>query len=197
MVARDRRPGTTRDAFQLVEKLPVNYNIGHLVTAEGDTVSPDGQWLVALNKWSIDRFPPLGTLHPQNFQLVDLTGDQMQILYDAPIGMGEPHYVQMIKADKLVQHDPGVRAGHRPDDVREVGVRDRGRARSGSSATARTCTSTCRSLRSHYTPDIDPGEGRRHAPAAPDERGADAGRDPRVRDPRGTTSRRRSTRARS
>jgi nitrous-oxide reductase len=106
------KAGHEGDAFQLVEKLPVQYNIGHLVTAEGDTVNPDGTYLVALNKWSIDRFPPLGTLHPQNFQLVDLTGEQMQVLYDAPIGMGEPHYVQMIKADKLVHtiqvYDPGT-----------------------------------------------------------------------------------------
>jgi nitrous-oxide reductase len=106
------KAGHEADAFQLVEKLPVNYNIGHLVTAEGDTVNPNGQWLVALNKWSIDRFPPVGTLHPQNFQLVDLTGETMQILYDAPIGMGEPHYVQMISADKLVHtiqlYEPGT-----------------------------------------------------------------------------------------
>jgi nitrous-oxide reductase len=89
------------DAFQLVETIPVHYNIGHLVTAEGDTVAPDGRYLVALNKWSIDRFPNVGTLHPQNFQLIDLDSAPLQILYDAPIGVGEPHYVQMIKADKL------------------------------------------------------------------------------------------------
>ena len=49
-------------AFQLVDKLKVNYNIGHLVTMEGDTMKPDGKYLVALNKWSIDRFPVVGTL---------------------------------------------------------------------------------------------------------------------------------------
>jgi nitrous-oxide reductase len=95
-----------------VDHLAVNYNIGHLCTAEGDTVSPDGKYLVALNKWSIDRFPPLGTLHPQNFQLIDLDGDTMQILADMPIGFGEPHYTQMIKADKLVHtlrvYEPGT-----------------------------------------------------------------------------------------
>jgi len=89
------------DAFKLIDKLPVQYNIGHLCTAQGDTVEPDGRYLVALNKWSIDRFPPVGTLHPQNFQLVDLTTPQMEILSDMPIGMGEPHYVQMIHRDKL------------------------------------------------------------------------------------------------
>jgi len=89
------------EAFKLVETVPVHYNIGHLVTAEGDTVSPDGRYMVALNKWSIDRFPTLGPLHPQNFQLIDLTSTPLQIMYDMPIGFGEPHYTQMIKADKL------------------------------------------------------------------------------------------------
>ncbi|MEM4658896.1 MAG: Sec-dependent nitrous-oxide reductase [Candidatus Methanosuratincola sp.] len=88
-------------AWKLVEKIPVHYNIGHLVCAEGDTVSPDGKYCVALNKWSIDRFTPVGPLHPQNFQLIDISGEKMKLLYDMPIGVGEPHYVQMIKADKL------------------------------------------------------------------------------------------------
>ncbi|HSG82199.1 MAG TPA: Sec-dependent nitrous-oxide reductase, partial [Gemmatimonadota bacterium] len=87
------------------EKIGVHYNIGHLAAAEGDTRSPDGNFLVALDKWSIDRFLPVGPLHPQNFQLIDITGDPMQLLYDMPIGIGEPHYAQIIKADKL---DPWV-----------------------------------------------------------------------------------------
>lgn len=90
-------------AWTLVQKIPVHYNIGHLVTAEGDTVSPDGKYLVALNKWSVDRFVNIGPLLPQNFQLIDIseTGSTMQLLYDMPIGLGEPHYAQIIKADKL------------------------------------------------------------------------------------------------
>jgi nitrous-oxide reductase len=89
------------DQMQVIEKLPVHYNVGHLSAAEGDTKSPDGNYLVALNKWSIDRFTPVGPLLPQNFQLIDIAGPQMQLLYDSPIGIGEPHYAQMIKADKL------------------------------------------------------------------------------------------------
>jgi nitrous-oxide reductase len=87
--------------MEVLEKLPVHYNVGHLAAAEGDTKSPDGNYLVSLNKWAIDRFTPVGPLHPQNFQLIDVTGDQMQLLYDMPIGIGEPHYAQIIKADKL------------------------------------------------------------------------------------------------
>ena len=47
-----------------------------------------------MNKWSIDRHPKIGTLLPQNFQLIDLTGAKMQLLADMPIGVGEPHYAQ-------------------------------------------------------------------------------------------------------
>lgn len=92
-----------QDGWKLEGKLPIHYNIGHLAVPEGDTVSPDGKYLVALNKWSLDRFARVGPLHPQNFQLIDISqpGDKMQILYDMPIGIGEPHYAQIIKADKL------------------------------------------------------------------------------------------------
>lgn len=87
--------------MKLVEKLSAHYNIGHILAAEGDTVSPDGKYVVAMNKMSIDRFDPVGPLYPQNFQLVDISGEKMRLLYDMPIGIGEPHYSQMIKADKL------------------------------------------------------------------------------------------------
>jgi nitrous-oxide reductase len=89
------------EPWKLVEKLPVHYNIGHIAATEGDTVSPDGKYVVALNKWSVDRFQPVGPLHPQNFQLIDISGGKMRLLYDMPIGIGEPHYAQIIKADKL------------------------------------------------------------------------------------------------
>jgi nitrous-oxide reductase len=94
---------TDEEPFKLIETIPVHYNIGHLVTAEGDTVSPDDNYMVALNKWSIDRYAPLGPLHPQNFQLIDLKGGlgPMELVADTPIGLGEPHYVQIMKADKL------------------------------------------------------------------------------------------------
>jgi len=95
-------PDFTGDqAFQLVDKVAVHYNIGHVVTMEGDTVKPSGKYLVSLNKWSIDRFPVVGTLKPQNFQLVDLESEKMSILADMAIGLGEPHYVQAIRADRL------------------------------------------------------------------------------------------------
>ncbi len=89
--------------WTLIQKTSVHYNVGHISAAEGDTVSPDGNYLVSLNKWAVDRFYPVGPLLPQNFQLLDISapGANMPLLYDMPLPDGEPHYAQIIKADKL------------------------------------------------------------------------------------------------
>lgn len=91
---------------KVLDKISVHYNIGHLMTMEGDSTKPAGKYLVALNKLAIDRFVPVGPLHPQNHQLIDISGDKMQLLYDMPIPLGEPHYVVAIDAKKL---KPAVR----------------------------------------------------------------------------------------
>ncbi len=86
---------------KVLGKIPVHYNIGHLMSMEGDSVTPQGKYLVSLNKLAIDRFNPVGPLHPQNHQLIDISGDKMQLLYDMPVPLGEPHYAVAIRADRL------------------------------------------------------------------------------------------------
>ncbi len=113
-VARWKLGGDDPAAYQLLDKLPVQYNIGHISAAEGDTVSPDGKYLVALNKWAVDRFSPVGPLLPQNEQLLDISGNPMQVIYDMPMGVGEPHYGQMIKMDKLHPWDVYPEVGWDP-----------------------------------------------------------------------------------
>jgi nitrous-oxide reductase len=91
----------TSDMSQyVVDKIPVSYNIGHLVTAEGDSIEPDGNYLVALNKLSKGRHISVGPSIPESAQLIDISGDKMKLLYDA-FTEPEPHYAVMIKADKL------------------------------------------------------------------------------------------------
>ncbi len=68
---------------------------------EGNSTKPNGKYAIALNKLSIDRFLPVGPLHPQNHQLIDISGDKMEMLYDMPIGLGEPHDVTSIHASKI------------------------------------------------------------------------------------------------
>jgi nitrous-oxide reductase len=86
---------------KVLDTLHIHYNVGHLMTMEGDSVTPKGKYLVALNKLAIDRFNPVGPLHPQNHQLIDISGDKMELLYDMPVPLGEPHYAVAISADKL------------------------------------------------------------------------------------------------
>ena len=148
-----------RDEWKLEGAIPVHYNIGHLVAAEGDTVDPDGKYLVALNKWSLDRFLPPGPLLPQNFQLIDIDQPHdaneeggMQLLYDMPIGWGEPHYVQMIKADKLAPLEVYPEIGWDPHtmsvDPNAPQVGNERIERDGSNVEI-----WMTAVRSHYTPD--------------------------------------------
>jgi nitrous-oxide reductase len=91
---------------KVLDKISVHYNIGHLMAMEGDTAKPAGKYLVALNKLAIDRFAQVGPLHPQNHQLIDISGDKMQLLADMPLPLGEPHYAVSIATSKL---KPNVR----------------------------------------------------------------------------------------
>ena len=86
---------------KILDKISVHYNIGHLMTMEGNTAHPKGHYLVAINKLAIDRFNPVGPLHPQNHQLIDISTDKMTLLYDLPMPLGEPHYAVAIAASKL------------------------------------------------------------------------------------------------
>lgn len=82
--------------LKVLDYVSSHYNVGHLVSAHGDVVNPHGKYLISLNKLSIDRFNPVGPLHPQNHQLIDIDGGKMQIIYDMPLPMGEPHYTVLI-----------------------------------------------------------------------------------------------------
>jgi nitrous-oxide reductase len=136
---------------KVLDKIAVHYNIGHLMTMEGDSMDPKGHYLVALNKLAIDRFNPVGPLHPQNHQLIDISGDKMTLLYDMPIPLGEPHYAVAIAADKL---KPGIRykvgTNSRTDQPSPYAVH------AGEEKTVRNGNKVevfATSIRSHFTPE--------------------------------------------
>jgi len=87
--------------LKVLDHVSSNYNIGHLVAAHGDTKHPQGKYLIELDKLSIDRFNPVGPLHPQNHQLIDISGPKMKIIYDLPLPLGEPHYTVMFNRNLL------------------------------------------------------------------------------------------------
>jgi nitrous-oxide reductase len=142
------------DAFKLIDKVNVHYNIGHLAATEGDTVAADGKYVVALNKWSIDRFPVIGTLKPQNFQLIENDTDAMRVIYDMPVGFGEPHYAQIMRTDRLTNaietYDPGTEPlTMAPSDVAVISGEERiDTSTNGEVHVYMSAT------RSHFTPDI-------------------------------------------
>lgn len=137
---------------KVLDKISIHYNIGHLVAMEGESIHPAGKYLISLNKLAIDRFNPVGPLHPQNHQLIDISGDKMELLYDMPVPLGEPHYATAISADKLkplVRYPYGTnsRTGEKhPDAVRP------GQERIERDGTNVKVYMTA--IRSHFTPEI-------------------------------------------
>jgi nitrous-oxide reductase len=86
--------------WKVVDKIDVYYSIGHLCAAEGCTRHPTGEYLLALDKLSKDRYMGVGPSHPEGAQLIDLRGPKMELLYDFPT-YPEPHYAQIIAASKI------------------------------------------------------------------------------------------------
>lgn len=83
--------------WEVVDKIPVYYNIGHLATVHGDTVKPRGKYLLAMNKIAKGRYLPVGPSLPEAAQLIDISGKKMEMLLDFPTQV-EPHYGQIIDA---------------------------------------------------------------------------------------------------
>jgi nitrous-oxide reductase len=140
---------------QPTEALSVQYNIGHILSAEGDTVSPDGRWVVAMNKMAQDRYQEVGPLLPQSFQLIDVSGEKMRLVYDLPIPLGEPHYAQMIKADKLKPAKVYEPVGFNPyTDAQDPGAVVSGKERIERDGDKVDVYMSV--IRSHFTPDFIP-----------------------------------------
>ncbi|MCJ7765089.1 MAG: Sec-dependent nitrous-oxide reductase [Thiovulaceae bacterium] len=87
--------------LKVLDKENVHYNVGHLCGMEGKSADPQGKYIISLNKLTIDRFQNVGPLHPQNHQLIDISGKTMDLLVDMPIPLGEPHQAVAIRASKL------------------------------------------------------------------------------------------------
>lgn len=85
---------------EVVDTIPVSYNIGHLLVPGGDSSKPWGEYVVALNKLSHGRHLNVGPSQPESSQLIDISGDTMRLLYDA-FTEPEPHYAQACPATLL------------------------------------------------------------------------------------------------
>jgi nitrous-oxide reductase len=86
--------------WEVLDRIPTYYSVGHLMIPGGDSKKPDGKYMVALNKITKDRYLPTGPEMNHSAQLYDISGDKMKLLLDFPT-IGEPHYAQGIAASKI------------------------------------------------------------------------------------------------
>ena len=84
----------------VVDRLDVMYQPGHINATQAETIEADGIWMAVGNKFSKDRFLPVGPMHPENDQLVDITGDKMILAHDNAV-RPEPHDFVIFKRDWL------------------------------------------------------------------------------------------------
>ena len=134
--------------WEVVDRIPVYYSIGHLMIPGGDTMKPWGKYVIALNKVTKDRYLPTGPELTQSAQLIDITGNKMEMLLDFPT-IGEPHYAQAIPADIITKNSVkyfDLSANHHPYGIKteaEAGVERKGREVHVRMSTIRT----------HFKPD--------------------------------------------
>jgi nitrous-oxide reductase len=117
--------------WEVLDRIPVYYSIGHLMIPGGDSRNPSNKYLVALNKITKDRYLPTGPELTQSAQLIDISGDRMEMLLDFPTA-GEPHYAQAVPAalirDRQVRTYPLAENRHPQGtlNVNDVGIERRG-----------------------------------------------------------------------
>ena len=87
-----------KNAKYVVDRLDVQYQPGHVNASQSETIAADGKILAVGCKFSKDRFLPVGPLHPENEQLIDISGEKMVLLADHPV-RGEPHDFIIFKRD--------------------------------------------------------------------------------------------------
>ncbi len=87
-------------AKYVVDRIDVHYQPGHINASQSETVAADGKYLAVGCKFSKDRFLPVGPLHAENEQLIDISGDKMVLMADHPV-RGEPHDFIIFKRDLL------------------------------------------------------------------------------------------------
>jgi len=117
-----------RNAAYVVDRIDVHYQPGHINASQSETTAADGKYLMVGCKFAKDRFLPVGPMHPENEQLIDISGDKMVLLADHPV-RPEPHDFIFFKREllrpKLIYNLADF--PHAVKDVKEAGVFREGR----------------------------------------------------------------------
>jgi nitrous-oxide reductase len=134
--------------FQVLDRTPAYYAIGHLMIPGGDSRRPWGKYVIALNKITKDRYLPTGPELTQSAQLIDITGDRMVLLSEFPT-VGEPHYAQALPASLIQERQVRVYdLAHNADPNAAKGEGEAGIRRAGRAVHVKMTA-----IRSHYSPD--------------------------------------------
>ena len=131
----------------VVDKIPVQFNIGHLVTSHGDTKKPRGDYLIAMNKMSKGRHLNVGPSQPESSQLITIGGAKMTMIYEA-YTEPEPHFAQLIHRDLIKPIEFYPRAENR--DRNAIWAPDG--ARVTRNAARRTVEGNVYAIRSYFEP---------------------------------------------
>jgi nitrous-oxide reductase len=134
--------------WEVVDRTPTYYSVGHLMIPGGATTKPSGKYAVAMNKITKDRYLPTGPELTQSAQLYDISGEKMKLILDFPT-TGEPHYANAILASKIEKQQKKYYslAENRHPQVAKA-ERDAGIERTGKVIHVRMTA-----IRSHFAPD--------------------------------------------
>ncbi len=134
--------------WEVVDRSPTFYSVGHLMIPGGGTSKPAGKYALAMNKITKDRYLPTGPELTQSAQLYNIEGDKMKLLLDFPT-IGEPHYANAIAAQVIRDRQLrfySLKENRHPQVSRTE--RETGISRSGRVVHVRMAA-----LRSHFSPD--------------------------------------------
>ncbi|HEU4565060.1 MAG TPA: Sec-dependent nitrous-oxide reductase [Gemmatimonadaceae bacterium] len=134
--------------WEVVDRIPVYYSIGHLMIPGGDSKKPWGKYLLAMNKITKDRYLPTGPELAQSAQLIDISGDKMKLLLDFPT-MGEPHYAQALPANVI--KDKQVKFYKLAENTNPYVVK--AESEGGITRQGKTVHIKMAAIRSHFAPD--------------------------------------------